>query len=113
MFFENADHTNSFVFNDFENEIERSLAKSIFKAFLQTHSTNFLHEGDRSQFHKCEESWKKIVEANGARINTPLVSIAPSGFIHKDRWNELLNTINAEIGDNLREWCIGRMLVES
>lgn len=53
------------------------------------------------------------MEANGARINTPLVSIAPSGFIHKDRWNELLNTINAEIGENLREWCIGRMLVES
>lgn len=110
--YEDGNVTNGYVYCDSNNEMDRTITKSIMKAFIQTVSSNLL-SSNGEMFLSLRKQWDDKIETAKHRLQTALGSIAPQGVISKDKWIDLLKGINIDVDDNVIEWSIGKMLIDS
>jgi len=110
--YEDGNVSNGYVYCDSNNEMDRTVTKSIVKAFIQTNSSNLL-SSNGEMFETLRKQWDDKIEIAKFRLQTALSSIAPQGTISKDKWIDLLKGINIEVDENVIEWSIGKMLIES
>lgn len=83
------DSANEYVYLDEENEINRSVAKSIIRAFIGAY--------ELPDTARVKDEWSKLKTIYLSNIVTALKTIAPKGIVTLKKFSELLVGLGIEM----------------
>ena len=102
------DSNNQYVYCDENNEIERSIIKSIIKAVVGDYEIY-----DEEKRAKVEFELNDTVEKYRDNLGPALKTVAPSGIISQKKYSEMITSLGIQISDECRELMIARLALKS
>lgn len=102
------DSQNDFVYVDPNNQLKRSIVKSIIKAFVGDYE---ILEGERQL--KVEKECQDMLGKYQSNLLSALSTMASSGYITRRKFIELLNSLGIELSEQGKDFLVCKMLLKS
>lgn len=99
------DCTKDNVYYHEDNEVERSIAKSILRAFVGEYRLPVEEE--------AQSELKEVLRRAGRNLQSALTSLAPTGFISSLKFCEICESIQVDFSEDTRNYILSRLLARS
>ncbi len=102
------DSNNEYIYCDQNNEIERSILKSIIKAVVGDYQIYDSEKRDKIEF-ELNDTVTKYKDNLGPALKT----VAPSGVVSQKKYLEMITSLGIEISDDCKQLMVAKMARKS